>query len=114
MKSLNKVFLIGNLASEPEVRKTTTGKLVVVFPLVTNDNWTDKDGTKKERVDFHRIIAWEKLAEVCQKYLKKGSALFIGGKISNRSFEDKNGEKRFVTEIIANELNILTYQSTKN
>lgn len=111
MKSLNQVSLIGHLASDPESRQTPTGKLVVYFPLATNEKWTSKTGEKKESVDFHRIVAWEKLAETMQKYLKKGSAVFIGGRLRNRSYEDKTGVKRFTTEIIASDLNILTFKS---
>lgn len=112
MKSLNRVFLIGHLVTDPQVRQTQTGKLVVNFPMATNERWQTSSGEKKEKVDFHRIIAWEKLGETCQKYLRKGSAIFIGGRIQNRSFNDQNGVKKFITEIIAEELNILTFKET--
>lgn len=113
MRSMNKVMLIGHLASDPEARKTKAGKTVVNFPLATNRDWYTQEGEKREETDFHRIIAWQKLGEICCKYIRKGSGIFVEGRISNRSYEDKTGNRKFITEIIADGINILTWRKTE-
>ncbi len=114
MRSLNKVFLMGHLAADPELRQTKSGFSVANFPLATNRSVKTDNGDKSEITDFHRIIVWRGLADVCEQYLAKGSAVYIEGKIVNRSFEDKTGNRHFRTEITADDVNILTWKKTKN
>ncbi len=99
--------MIGNLANDPDFRQTKNGKPVVNFPLATNRFTLDEEGNKKETVDFHRVIAWGGLAEICHDYLSKGAAIFVEGKIVNRSYDDQEGKRQFKTEIVAEEVNIL-------
>ncbi len=106
MKSFNRVMLIGNLTADPELRSTTTGKTVAYFTLAVNHR-SSKD--PEGGVDFHRIVAWNKMADFSSKYLKKGMAVFLVGRLANHSFEGKNG-KQWVTEILLQDLNILTWR----
>lgn len=113
MRSLNRVMLIGHLAADPELRQTKNGHTVVSFPMATNRVLNSKDGTKRELVDFHRVLAWNKLAEICNQYLVKGMAVYVEGRLANHSFDDKDGNKHFRTEIVSDELNILTWKKSK-
>ena len=107
-KSLNKVTLIGNLGKDPELSYTASGVAVAKFSIATNERWKDDNGSPQERTEWHNIIAWRKLAEICGQYLKKGSKVFLEGKLQTRSWDDKNtGVKRYITEIIANDLIML-------
>lgn len=107
-KSLNKVILIGNLGKDPEVSYTASGVAVAKFSVATNERWKDSDGNFQERTEWHNIIAWRKLAEICGQYLKKGSKVYLEGKLQTRSWDDKNtGAKRYTTEIIADDLIML-------
>lgn len=106
-RSLNKVILIGNVGKNPDVRYTAKGDPVATFPLATSEVWRDKDSNMQERTDWHNIVAWRKLAEIIQELVKKGSRLFIEGRIQTRSYEDKTGEKRYITEIVAENMLIL-------
>ncbi len=107
-KSLNKVMLIGNLGKDPELRYTTSGVAVATFTLATNESWRDQDGNMKERTEWHTIVTWKKLAEICGEWLKKGKKVFIEGRIQTRSYDDKNtGTKRYVTEIVAENMIML-------
>lgn len=103
-RSLNKVLLIGNLTRDPELRYTPQGTAVCTFGLATNRQWSNDQGEKKEDVEFHTIVAWNKLAEICGEYLKKGSQTYVEGRLSTREWEDKEGGKRRTTEVIANEV----------
>ena len=105
--NLNKAMLIGNLTRDPELRTTPTGDSVVSFSIATNFTWKDKAGEKQERVEFHNIVAWRKLAEIIGQYLKKGSKIYIEGRLQTRSWEDQNGTKRYRTEIIADNMIML-------
>jgi single-strand DNA-binding protein len=105
--SVNKVILIGNLGSDPEVRFTPSGVQVANFSLATSESWTDKAGERQERAEWHRIVLWRRLAEVAGQYLKKGSKIYIEGKLQTRSWEDQNGQKRYTTEVVANSLEML-------
>lgn len=107
MASVNKVILIGNLGADPELRYTPAGRGVVNFRMATTRNWTTKDGEKREETEWHRIVAWDKLAEICGEYLKKGSPVYIEGRIQTRSWEDQSGTKRWSTEIVAGEMKML-------
>lgn len=106
-KSLNKVLLIGRLGADPETKFVQTGMQVANFNLATTANWKDENGNLQSRTDWHRIVAWGKLAEICKEYLKKGSKVYIEGALQTRSYEDKDGQKRFITEIRANDMIML-------
>lgn len=107
MASVNKVILLGNLGSEPELRYTPSGKAVANFSLATHEQWTGKDGEKGERTEWHKIVAWARLGEICGEYLHKGSPVYIEGRLQTRSWEDKEGNKRYTTEIIAQTMQML-------
>jgi single-strand DNA-binding protein len=108
-KSLNKVMLIGHVGKDPEVRFTGSGTPVASFSLATNESWKDAEGNLQERTDWHNIIAWKKLAEICGEWLKKGSKVYIEGRIQTRDYEDKNtGAKKYITEIIASTMIMLS------
>lgn len=104
---------MGHLGNDPELRQTKNGKLVATFSLATDRDWKDSTGEKHKKVDFHKIIAWQKLAEQCEKFLKKGSAVMVNGRLTNNSYETNQGEKKFVTEINAREINIITWKNKK-
>src|SRR4051812_12237331 len=104
---VNKVFLIGRLGTDPEVRYTSNGGAVANFNLATNESWTDKSGQKQERTEWHRIVVWGKLAEVCGQYLSKGRETFVEGKLQTREWTDKEGGKRYTTEIVAQSVQFL-------
>jgi single-strand DNA-binding protein len=107
-KSLNKVILIGNLGKDPEVSYTASGVAVAKFSVATNERWKDSEGNPQERTEWHNIIAWRKLAEICGQYLKKGSKVYLEGKLQTRSWDDKNtGAKRYTTEIIVDDMIML-------
>lgn len=107
--SVNKVILIGNLGRDPEVRHLENGAVVANFPLATSEVYTDRSsGEKKEVTDWHDIVVWRGLAEVAEKYLKKGYKVYVEGKLKKRSWQDKEGNTRYTTEIIADELSILS------
>lgn len=107
-KSLNKVMLIGNLGRDPEVRYTATSVAVATFSIATNESWQDQDGNTQERTEWHNIVTWRKLAEICHQYLRKGAKVYIEGRIQTRSYDDKNtGVKKYMTEIIATQMIML-------
>jgi len=106
MASLNKVFLIGRLGADPEIRSTTDGTIVATFRIATTEVWRDKNNVKQERTEWHTIIAWRRLGEITRDYLKKGRLVYIEGRIQSREYETKDGTKRRVTEIIANDLRL--------
>jgi single-strand DNA-binding protein len=111
-KSLNKVMLIGNLGKDPELRYTTSGVAVATFSLATNESWKDQDGNLQERTEWHNIVAWKKLAEICGEWLKKGKKIYIEGRIQTRSYDDKNtGTKKYITEIVADNMIMLDYKA---
>ncbi len=99
--SVNKAILVGNLGKDPEVRFTGTGRAVCKFPLATTTTWNDNDGNKQERTEWHTLIVWGKQGENCGKFLSKGRQVFVEGEIRSRSYDDKDGNKRYITEIIA-------------
>ncbi len=104
---VNKVILVGNLGNDPELRNTPGGAAVCEFRLATNESWTDKGGQRQDRTEWHRIVVWGKRAEICSKYLGKGRQVFIEGRLRTRSWEDKDGNKRYTTEIVANDVQFL-------
>lgn len=107
-------MLIGHLAADPEIRQTKTGHTVTTFPVATNRLSKSGNGEKRNIADFHRIVAWEKLGEICSNYLQKGMAIYLDGRIVNSSYEDKSGVRQYRTEIMADGLNILTWKKSKN
>ncbi|MBI4966106.1 MAG: single-stranded DNA-binding protein [Desulfomonile tiedjei] len=106
-RSLNKVLLLGNLGRDPEVRYTASGKAVATFTIATSQRWKDQDGNDQERTEWHRVVAWGRLGEVCGEYLSKGKQVFIEGRIQTREWEDQDGNKRTTVEIIANDMIML-------
>ncbi|MBI3006334.1 MAG: single-stranded DNA-binding protein [Ignavibacteriales bacterium] len=106
-RSVNRVTLIGNLGKDPELRYTSSGVAVASFSLATNESWKDPDGNIQERTQWHNLIAWRKLAEICGEFLKKGSKIYAEGRLQYRNYDDKNGVKRFVTEIVIDEMVML-------
>ncbi|MCC6643748.1 single-stranded DNA-binding protein [Candidatus Peregrinibacteria bacterium] len=113
MRSLNKVLLIGNLTKDPESIDLDSGIKMAKFTIATNKSWSNKNGEKKEQTDFHTVVAWRKLAEICNEYLKKGSAVMIEGKLHNNKFKDKEGREKNVTEVHADEVNFISYRKNQ-
>ncbi len=104
---LNKAMIIGRLTRDPESKTTPTGQSVTSFGIATNLRWTDGQGQKKEKVEYHNIVAWRKLAEICAQYLKKGSKVYIEGRLQTRSWEGQDGSKKNRTEIVADNMIML-------
>lgn len=103
----NKVQLIGYLGVDPEVKTTESNKLLVNLSIATTERYKDRNGEKQENTQWHRVVAWGKTAEIAEKFLKKGSRIGLVGRLSNRSYEDKEGEKKYITEVVATELLML-------
>ena len=115
MASVNKVILVGRLGKDPEIRSTPNGNNVAKFSLATDDRYTDKSGEKQERTEWHNIVAWGKLAEICGQYLKKGKLIYIEGSIRTDSWDDKEtGQKKYRTEIWANQMQMLDRKGDEN
>jgi len=114
MRSLNKVLLIGNLTRDPEITDTEGGVKKGWFTIATNRNWTSRNGEKKEHTDFHNIVVWRKLAELCSAHLKKGSAVLIEGALKNNQFTGRDGEAKKNTEVHAEEVNFITYRRNRD
>ncbi len=111
MAGLNKVTLIGNLGRDPELRYTANGQAVANFTLATTESYSKRDGGREERTEWHRIVAWGKLAEICGEYLAKGRQIYVEGRIQTREWEDKDGNKRWTTEIVARNMQMLGRRS---
>lgn len=107
MASVNKVILIGNLGKDPELRYIQNGDAVASFSLATTDQWKDANGEKKEHTEWHRCVAWRRLAEVIGEYAKKGTQMYIEGKLQTRKWQDKDGQDRYATEIVVGEMKLL-------
>jgi single-strand DNA-binding protein len=107
MASVNKVILIGNLGKDPEVRYTPSGAAVANFNIATNENWTNKEGKKEERTEWHRIVCWNKIAELCGEYLSKGRTVYVEGRLQTREWNDKEGNKKYTTEVVAQTVKFL-------
>ena len=105
--SVNKAILIGRLGKDPELRYTPGGRAVVQFPLATSERWTDQEGQKKESTTWHNIVAWGRQAEVLKEYLSKGQQLYLEGRIDNRSYEDREGNKRYISEIVVQQFQFI-------
>ncbi len=98
---VNKVILVGNLGADPEVRFTPGGQAVANFRIATNESWTDKSGQKQDRTEWHRIVVWGKLAELCGQYLGKGRSCYVEGRLQTREWTDKENRKNYTTEVVA-------------
>lgn len=108
MASVNKAFIVGNLGADPEVRYTESGTAVANFSVATTDVWKDKNsGERKERTEWHRIVVWGKQGESCGEYLSKGRQVHVEGRLQTREWEDREGQKRYTTEIVANRVTFL-------
>ena len=107
MASVNKVILVGNLGRDPEVRYMTSGEVVCNFSIATTDTWKDKNGQKQERTEWHNIVMYRRLAEIAGEYLKKGAPVYLEGKLQTRKWQDKDGNDRYTTEIIADQMQML-------
>jgi len=108
MSSVNKVILIGNLGRDPELRYTQGGQAVANFNIATSESWTDKaTGQKREQTEWHRIVAWGKTGELCAEYLSKGRSVYVEGRLQTREWEDKDGNKRYTTEVNAQTVKFL-------
>lgn len=106
-RSLNKATLIGNLTRDPELRYTPQGTAVCTFGVATNRQWKTESGDQKDEAEFHKIVAWDKLAEICSKMLKKGNRVFVEGRIQTRNWDDQSGNKRSTTEIVISDMILL-------
>ncbi len=107
MAGVNKAILVGNLGGDPEIRYTPSGAAVANFSLATSESWKGKDGQKQDRTEWHKIVVFGKLAEICGEYLAKGKQVYIEGRIQTREWEDREGNKRKTTEIVANQMTML-------
>lgn len=106
--SVNKAILVGNLGKDPELRYTPSGTAVCTFSLATTEKYKDKSGQMQDKTEWHNIVVWAGLAEICGKYLTKGKQVYIEGRIQNRSYDDRDGNKRYISEIVASEMQMLS------
>lgn len=111
---VNRVILIGRLGRDPELRYTSSGTPVANFSLATDESWTDSNGQRQSRTEWHNIVAWSKLGEICNQYLRKGKLVFIEGRIQTREWDDRDGNKRRTTEIVASEMRMLGSRDEEN
>ena len=107
MAGVNKVILVGNLGADPEIRYTADGTAVATFRIATSRKWTNKEGERVVQTEWHRIVAWRRLGEICAQYLSKGKQVYVEGRLQTRSWEGKDGSKRWTTEIVAENLQML-------
>ena len=114
MAGVNKAILVGNLGSDPEVRATPGGQRVANFRLATSRSWTGQDGQRQEKTEWHSIVAWGKLADICERYLVKGKQVYVEGRIETRSWQDKEGQTRYKTEIICEQMQMLGRAGDRN
>lgn len=106
-RSLNKAQIIGNLGADPEIRSTTSGTRVATLSVATSRSWTDRSGQRQEKTEWHRVVCWDKLAEICERYLKRGDRVYIEGRIEYRQWEGQDGQTKYTTEIRAREMIML-------
>lgn len=111
MASVNKAIIIGNLGQDPELRYTASGAAVASLSIATNERWKDKDGNWQDRTEWHRVSVWGRTAENCGKYLAKGRSVYVEGRIQTRKWEDKEGQTRYTTEIVAQNVTFLSGES---
>lgn len=113
MSGVNKVILLGHLGKDPEVRHLEGGRAVANFSLATTENFKNKNGERESRTEWHNIVLWTPFAEIAEKYLKKGSQVYIDGRLTNRSYDDKDGNKRYISEIVGQNLTLLGAKSAE-
>lgn len=101
MSGVNKVIILGRLGADPEVKSVGNGSMVARLSIATSESWNDKEGQKQERTEWHRVVVWGKLAELCGKYLSKGRQAYVEGRLQTRQWEDAQGQKRYSTEVVA-------------
>lgn len=107
MSGVNKVIIVGRLGADPEVKNVGQNQTVARLSVATSENWTDKEGQKQERTEWHKIVVWGRLAEICGRHLAKGRQVYLEGRLQTRSWEDQQGQKRYTTEIVANTVQFL-------
>jgi len=107
MASVNKVIVLGNLGRDPELRHTPAGKAVCTLRVATNESWTDQSGERQERTEWHQIVVWGRSAENCNQYLRKGRSVFVEGRLQTRKWQDKEGQDRWTTEIVADRVQFI-------
>lgn len=107
MSGVNKVIIVGRLGADPEVKAVGQGSTVTRLNIATSENWMGKDGQKQERTEWHRVVVWGKLAEICGKHLSKGRQVYVEGRLQTRQWEDQQGQKKYTTEIVANTVQFL-------
>lgn len=107
MSGVNKVIIVGRLGADPEVKAVGQGTTVTRLNIATSENWMGKDGQKQERTEWHRVVVWGKLAEICGKHLSKGRQVYVEGRLQTRQWEDQQGQKKYTTEIVANTVQFL-------
>lgn len=108
MLGVNKAIIVGTLGKDPEVRKTPNGNSVASFSVATNEKFNDKQGQKQEKTEWHNIVVWGKVADLCGQYLSKGKSVYLEGKITTRSWDDNQGQKKYMTEIVASTVQFLS------
>ena len=109
-KGVNKAVILGNVGNDPELRFMSNGKAVANFTVATSEQWKDQQGQKQERVEWHRMVAYDKLAEIIGEYVKKGSKLYLEGKLQTREWTDQQGQKKYTTEIVVSEMQMLDWK----
>lgn len=107
MAGVNKVILVGNLGKDPEIRHLENGTAVANFPIATSESYKDKEGSRVEQTEWHNVVVWRKLAEIAENYLKKGSQIYLEGKLRTRSWDDQQGNKKYTTEVVADSFTML-------
>lgn len=107
MSGVNKVIIVGRLGADPEVKTVSSGQTVCRLSVATSENWTDRDGQKQERTEWHRVVIWGRIAEVCGQHLAKGRQVYLEGRLQTRSWEDQQGQKKYTTEIVASTVQFL-------
>lgn len=114
MSGVNKVILVGRLGSDPEVKSITNGQNVAKFSVATSETWNDKNGQKQERTEWHKVVVWGKLAEICGKHLSKGRQVFVEGRLQTRQWDDPQGQKKYTTEVVATNVQFLGSQGERS
>ncbi|MBU0668010.1 single-stranded DNA-binding protein [Patescibacteria group bacterium] len=112
MRSVNKVIIVGHLAADPEMKQTGKGVTVTDFSVATNRDWKTTEGESRHATDYHRVVAWRNLGEICGKYLKKGTGIYMEGRLMNRKYTNKQGLDRYITEIVADMVNFVSFKKT--
>ena len=114
MKSVNRVTLLGHVVADPQIKSTKSGKQVANFAVATNNEWFDHNGELQRSVDFHRVVAWERLASVTEQFLTKGSPILLEGRLTNRSYESKDKMRKYINEVVVNNLHLLKWKQENN